>query len=332
MGKALKVMLGALLTLAIVVAAAWSALALWFRLPAPEWARMGLGGFVAVVAFLAIFGLFRAWRLRGLAAFAVILAVVMAWWSTLTPPSARNYAPEVARQSYGEIVGDRLVMHDMRDFEWRSKEDYTENWISREYDLSELDTTDVFLPYWGPQYMAHLIVSFGFSDGEHLAWSVEVRRTEGGGFSPLADMFKSNTLAILASTERDLVGLRTNVRGEDVQLYRLKVRDFAARNILTAFVQDATQLAAKPRWYNALFTNCTTVVTTIMDGVGAGQAWDWRVIANGYLPEFAYDNGSVNTDLTLDELRELGRVAPRAIAHGLGDGFSQAIRVGVPVP
>ena len=64
-------------------------------------------------------------------------------------------------------------------------------------------------------------MSFGFEDGDHIAWSVEVRREKTGEFSPIADAFKSHTLIYLATTERDSVRLRSNVRGEDVRLYRL---------------------------------------------------------------------------------------------------------------
>ncbi|WP_299934863.1 DUF4105 domain-containing protein [uncultured Pelagimonas sp.] len=330
--KFLKGLTGGLAVIAIAVATVWAVMAIWHRFPTTETVRMGLCAMMALAGVIGVVTLFTRHRGKGMITFFVAFGATLFWWNTLTPPANRDWARDVARQSYGEISGETLTVHDIRDFNWRSKEDFDENWISKEFDLSQIESTDVFLSYWGPQYMAHLIVSFGFENGDHLAWSVEVRRQKGGGFSPVADMFKANTLAILAATERDIVGLRTNVRGEDVQLYRLRVREEAARRILTGFIEDATDLAAKPRWYNSLFTNCTTVVTKIMDGVGAGQAWDWRVVANGYLPDFAYDIGAVNTDLPLEELRELGRVAPRAIEHGLEPGFSAAIRVGVPVP
>ena len=60
--------------------------------------------------------------------------------------------------------------------------------------------------------MAHLIMSFGFDGGEQLAWSVEIRREKHGEYSPVADAFKSHTLVYLATTERDSVRLRSNVR------------------------------------------------------------------------------------------------------------------------
>ena len=52
----------------------------------------------------------------------------------------------------------------------------------------------MFLSDWAGPEMAHVILSFGFEDGEYLAWSIEVRRSKGGAFSPVADLFKSHPL------------------------------------------------------------------------------------------------------------------------------------------
>ena len=78
------------------------------------------------------------------------------------------------------------------------------------------------MSYWAGPEMAHTIMSFGFEGGEYLAWSIEVRRLKGGEYSPIADLFKSDPLVIIAADERDVVRLRTNIRHEDVQLYRLR--------------------------------------------------------------------------------------------------------------
>ena len=82
--------------------------------------------------------------------------------------------------------------------------------------------------------MAHLIMSFGFADGQVLAWSIEVRREKGGAYSPVADAFKSHTLVSLATTERDSVRLRTNVRGEDVAALPIRASPQAIRTLLSA--------------------------------------------------------------------------------------------------
>jgi uncharacterized protein (DUF2147 family) len=117
----------------------------------------------------------------------------------------------------------------------------------------------------GPaQKMAHTIMSFGFEGGEYLAWSIEVRRLKSGEYSPIADLFKNDPLVIMAADERDVVRLRTNIRHEDVELYRLRASPEMARTLLLEYVADANGLVDTPQFYNSLTTNCTTTIVKML--------------------------------------------------------------------
>jgi hypothetical protein len=69
----------------------------------------------------------------------------------------------------------------------------------------------------------------------------------------------------------------------------------------------------------------------LLSAIGSGLPFDWRLIVNGYLPEFGYEQGLLNTDYSVDDLRRLGSITERAQQFGLKPGFSEAIRVGVPI-
>lgn len=323
-----------LATIVLLVAALslWAALALWYRLPAPEW-----GKYLAIAAFgvftsIVIYNFIKGPRLKSIATYALVFLGMLVWWSSIVPPATGNWAPDVARQTTGVIEGDILTLTNVREFEWQSKHEAIENWTTRTYDLSKLETVDVFLSYWSGPQMAHFILSFGFEDSEYLAWTIEVRREIGSGYSPIADLFKEHTIVVLATTERDVVGLRTNFRKEDVHLFRLRTQPERARNLLEEYVRDANELSVEPQWYNSVMTNCTTVVVKMLSAVGDGIPFDWRLIANGFLPEMAYERKTINTDYSISQLRELGSVTPKAQEVGLVPGFSEAIRVGVPKP
>ena len=328
---------GALLrvfTSALVIApiSAWGALALWFRFPGPEGLRAAVAVLFAALGLGTIAALFMRRSLIALAVFAIAFAGLLAWWSTIKPPLDGDWAPDVARQTTGSVKGDILTLSDVRDFEWRTDKDFTERWGPRSYDLSKLKTLDLFLAYWAGPEMAHVIMSFGFEDGDHIAWSVEVRRERNGEFSPIADAFKSHTLVYLATTERDSVRLRSNVRGEDVRLYRLNTPPDQARALLKEYAAESTALAEQPKFYNSITANCASVVFKLVRAAGSTLPFDWRLVVNGFLPGYLYDHGAVVTTMPLAELMERARVSEKARAADASPDFSRLIRVGVPSP
>ncbi|NRB19226.1 MAG: DUF4105 domain-containing protein [Rhodobacteraceae bacterium] len=332
MSKILRISLTAALLLGLACLTVWATLALWYRLPFGLPLRLVMSGGFALLGLAVSAALFTPRRLRALATFCLALASVTFWWSTLTPPADANWAPDVARQVTGQINGDTLTLTDLRNFDWSTATQATDHWQTRSYDLSQLQGVDLFMSYWAGPDIAHMIVSFTFANAAPIAWSVEVRRQVGGGFSPLADLFKSNPLVIIAADERDVIGARSNIRGEDVQLYRINTTPAKARALLLHYVEAANALATRPQWYNSLTTNCTTVVMSMIRTLIGEVPLDWRLLANGHLPDYAYDRGVLASQLPLAELRAQSHIAGRATDFGLNPGFSAAIRSGVPSP
>ena len=118
-------------------------------------------------------------------------------------------------------------------------------------------------------------------------------------------------------------------------MFRLRASPEQAREVLLAYVADVNRLAAQPRWYNTIATNCTTVVYRLVRSVAPESSFapplDPRVLLSGYLPGYLKDIGAVRQDLPLEELVRLGRISERAKAISLDDpDFSRLIREGVP--
>ena len=153
-----------------------------------------------------------------------------------------------------------MTLHNVRNFHWRSRTDYTQRWETRHYDLRQLRSLDMITSYWRSRAIAHVLFSFGFADGRHVVFSVEIRRERGEAFNEIGGFFKEFELSVIATDERDVVAVRTNVRGEDDYLYRLRLPPADIRSLFLAYVEQTNRLVHTPRFYNTVTVNCTTLV------------------------------------------------------------------------
>lgn len=319
------------LVLAAALATLWGTLALWYRLPLGEFGRYAVPAMWLILAFLALAGLLAArWRLA--LPFVAAFAALLVWWATIQPTGKGDWADDVSRQFTATMEGSTARLTNVRDFEWRSDSDFTPRWDDRSYDLDTITGVDLFASYWAGPAIAHTMLSFGFADGRHLVFSVEVRRRKSEVYSAISGFFKNDEFVVIAADERDVIRVRSNVRGEDVQLFRLRTGRAEAKELFLYLLSEANDLAAKPRFYNTATTNCTTVPFHLARRLDPGLPLDWRVLVSGYLPDYLYDIGALSHQVPLGELRKLGSIDARAKAAGDSPDFSTLIRVGVPGP
>ena len=321
-----------LLSVLILSIGGWCTLAVWFRFPAAEWVRGVLAGLMLTLSLVTAGCLVTSRRWVGLAAYACLCAVVLAWWTTITPSNDRDWAPDIARSVTGTIDGDRLIVNNVRNFSWRSDTDFDQRWELRNYSLSHVSNVDLILSYWGSEAIAHLIVSFGFEDGDRLDFSIETRKQRGEAYSTLAGFFKQYELSIVAADERDVVRVRSNVRGEDVRIYRLRMPPADAQALLREYVMDANDLARRPRWYNTLTGNCTTLVFGMIRTIHPGLPLDYRVLLSGYLANYAYELGATDTSMPFGALRARARIHDKALQVAADPNFAAKIRETIPIP
>jgi hypothetical protein len=178
--------------------------------------------------------------------------------------------------------------------------------------------------------IAHTLVSFGFTDGRHVVFSVEIRRERDEAFSTLGGFFKQFELAIVAAEERDILHVRAGPRGEQVFLYPVRMPAPAMRALFRSYVERANRLADEPRFYHTLTANCTTLVYDMVRPLVPGLPLDIRLILSGYLPEYLYSHGGLDTSLPLDVLRARSDITRRAAQGGPALEFSRRIRAPAP--
>ena len=319
----------ALGVLAVVALAflAWSAMALWYHAGEPLASRFAL--VASWLAMIAVASSLR-WRYPRLcwAMIALLFVGFSAWWWSIEPRNDRKWAADVSRIVTGRHEGRIATLENVRDFDWTSRDVFVKRWTTEHYDLADLSSMDVTLSYWGIDAIAHTLVSFGFSDGRHVVFSVEIRRQWDEEFSSLAGFFKSYELALIAATERDILYLRTNIRKEDVYLYPIDIPRKAMQTLFVEYVDEGNDLTWNPAFYNTLTANCTTVVFDLAKMIGPGLPTDWRILLSGYLPGYLRDQKVLPWEGSIGALRQRAAITAKAGRLSPDDDYSKSIRAG----
>jgi len=119
----------------------WGGGALWFQAALVVAVAWGVASGATLVWW---------WRRRSarvLLPWALAVALMMGWWSTIQPSQDRVWADDVARMVTGRVQGSVVTLDQVRNFDWRSDADYTQRWEQRSYDLKQLQSVDVALSY-----------------------------------------------------------------------------------------------------------------------------------------------------------------------------------------
>jgi hypothetical protein len=320
-----------LLGLLIAASGGWGVLALAISGPRGEVLRYTLAAMFACAALGTLISLVLSrWRWRAFAAYAVLLAVVVAWWRSIEPSNDRDWQADVAVLPYATIDGDLVTVHNIRNFAYRSETDYTPAYYDKTFDLRKLEGVDLVAVYWMGPAVAHAIVSFGFAGGDRLAVSIETRKEKGESYSTINGFFRQYELFYVVADERDVIRLRTNYRRdppEDVYVYPVKAPIESGRRVFLEYMRQINELKARPEFYNTLTSNCTIDIwyNTLVNAEHI--PFSWKILASGYLPEYLYQAGRLDTSVPFAELQRRAHVNARARAADAAADFSRRIRM-----
>jgi len=319
----------------MLLVSGWEVLALRYWDHANPTLRNALALLWAIAALVLVVGFaLPRWRRRALLTFIGLFALLYAAWSMLEPSNDRDWVADNAVLTYATFDGERVTLHNIRNFDYRSETDFTPAYYDRTFDLRQLDAVDMFAVYWMGPAIAHVFVSFGFSNGSHVAVSIETRREKGESYSSVQGFFRQYELYYAVGDERDLVRLRTNYRHdppEQVYLYRLKGSAEAGRTLFLEYLRQINGLKEHAQWYNTLTSNCTNSIW-FMTRLNPGRVpYSWKILLSGHLPEYLYEQGRLDTSVPFAELQQRAHINELAHAADQDPNFSQRIR-GEPNP
>lgn len=321
-----------LLCLAVLLlgSAAWGVAALWYFDHAGFALRATLASAFALASLLCLAGLFLSrWRWRALTAYAVLFAIVLWRWQAIEPSNDRDWQPDSVRLAYATMDGERITLHNIRNFEYRTEADFTPAYYDKTFDLRSLDSVDVVTSYWMGPAIAHVFLTFGFGGNDHVAISIEARKERGEGYSSVRGFFRQYELQYIVADERDVIRVRTNYRQdppEDVYLYRLRGTPEAARRVFLDYIAQINRLKEQAEFYNTLTTNCTSNIWLHSRVNPEYLPYSWKLLVSGHVPELLYEHGKLDTSLPFAELQRRSLINPRALAAGDAEDFSRRIR------
>lgn len=330
-------LLSSLFYLFVIVSSIWLCLVVWIHQPFGKvftylaiacWLMLA-GSITGIYFVQAIFQ-----RKTDVILYLICFGIGLACFLAMQPRNDREWNPEVAKILTYEKDGDLITLNNVRNFNWRTEQDYDIRWETRQYDLSKIESLDMVLSYWAGNKIAHTLVSFGFNNGQRISFSIEIRKENHEQFSTIGGFFRQYELALVAADEKDIIYTRSNIRDERVYLYPVKISKPALQQLFISYLKKGDALNHKPRWYNTLFSNCTTLIFDMVNAIHPLPA-DYRLIMSGLLPNYLYDIKVLDQNYSIENWYKMAAVNRKVenfkqLKDQSSQHYSSMIRKGLP--
>jgi len=317
MGLILEI-IGGVSLLASALVAVWMVGAIYYDVcGGAKWAR-----WIALAWAVGVTTAFAAWRPLWEPTVALLGAefVFLVWWFRLKPSNDREWDPSAAVLQRAVTAEDAVTIENVRNFEYRSLDDFTPRYEARTYHLSSIKGVDVIFFDWGNGFTGHPALIFDFGRDGRICMSIEARNPKGQKYSVFRSLYRQQELIFVAADERDIILRRTKFSERQwAYLYQLNSSVEELKSVFLDYVNTINLLYENPRWYHVLLTNCTTSFYKLPS---TRVRWDWRIIANARLDRTLYRDGRLDRTLPFEELRRLAYlndIANAAPASGFGD-------------
>jgi hypothetical protein len=261
----------------------------------------------------------------------LLLAVWVVFEFTKTPPISGDWQPQFSVPSIAEFNDDLVTVRNVRNFRYYPEEtDMHPGYYDRKYDLSKIKGAWYTTEPWNENKLAgHTYVTFEFENGDFLAITIEARKTKNQLYSVWKALFRTYPLIYVAVDERDATLMRANIRKDKVYVYPVKLSDPKnSRILLTNMLTEMNRLSVNPRWYNTLFSNCTSEIAKQVNKITPGRIsmFSWQLWLTASADELALKNGLLDTDLPIEKAREKFFVTEKSKKIGDVPHYSKSIR------
>jgi len=325
MGPVLQWIVLAIMLGVSAVVTLWMAGAIYYDVcRGAKWGRwLALGWAIGVAA------IFMFWQplWQPFALLLGIWALFLVWWLRLRPSHDRDWDLSVAVLPRAVRDGDVVTIENIRNFDYRTLDDFTPRYEARAVHLTNLRALDIIFFSWGSPWMSHPVLVFDCGADGRICMSIEVRYRKAQDFSILRSFYRQQELIFVVADERDVILRRTKCdAGQEAHLYQFNTDAEELRSVFLDYIEAINRLVETPRWYHGLCANCTTTFYRLPN---SRYRFDWRVLANGRLDQALYEDGRLDRTLPFQELRRLAtlnEIANSAPEAGFGDHIRRELQ------
>lgn len=246
-----------------------------------------------------------------IAALISAVIIVAGSWVVERPSHTRIWRDDYSRVPQVHDVENGYVVENIRNWSYDTVtgEPVVMEWQTATITPETLETVYFVLePFSSNKAIAHTMLSFHFTDGSAYIVSIEARREIGETYEPIrAALLPTYEYLFVWTTERDMYGNSQFYAGDELYRYELMLTPEQERYVLQAMLAETKDIAARPRWYNTLFANCTNVLADVLNKTYPGALpWHYARVMPGFSEEYLYKRGYFDTSRSLEELTEQG--------------------------
>lgn len=262
-----------LVGLGVLLAAFFAAGASYYWLGWPDPIRTGLSWlFVPAVAL--------GWFLPGkrrLARRGVTLAGLALFFYAYAAktPYPQTFVPLHENVANVVFEGNRVTITSFRDAVHPVGAPAQPRWETRSFDLADLVGAQFILqPFGNSLATVHVMTSFEFADGDHIAVSFEARRTSWDKFDPIAGFFRHDQLYAVLGTERDLFWKRlAHVPPNDLYILDITQPPAEIERYLRRLLAFSASLHDEPQFYSTITESCFTTLLNLSPRIQDVVPW-----------------------------------------------------------
>jgi hypothetical protein len=257
-----------------------------------------------------------------------LIAITILITRFFTPSHDREWEFGQERLPFAEINGKEIAITNIRDFRPNDQGEIVANYFDQTFNLEDLQKVYFVVSRFSDfKPVAHTFLSFEFSDGEYLAFSIEARRESDESFSTITGMFRQFELMYVIGTDADLLKTRTNFREEDVYLYPIATSQEKTQKMFLSMLKRVNELKDKPEFYNTFTNNCTNNLAKHFEEVSEIHlGFDLKILLSGFTEKLVYDLDLIAGEGDFETLKNKYRITEKAQKLGDDPDFSRKVR------